>query len=317
MPKTSYVCNLTKDQACQLNEILVNQGWIIDKAPYSFWRARKNKTTATAYESGKLSVQGKGTEELVQLVIEPYILKEARLGYETHWAQQENPKMFQPHAGIDESGKGDYFGPLVIAAVFVDSATSTSLLELGVQDSKVISSEKKIFFLENKIKTITKGSFSIVTIGPEAYNRMYSNLDNVNRILGWGHARVLENLLVKKPECERAVSDQFGSKATVTNALFKKGRRINLEQRHKAEDDIAVAAASIVARAEFVRRLKMISEELGMGLPKGASEKVVTTAALIIKRYGVERLRSCAKLHFRTTEKARIFCDNDNGSLSN
>ena len=311
MSKTSYVCQLTEDQIQELNQILVKHGWVVDKIPYSCWRARKDKTTATAYESGKLSIQGKGTEELVQLVIEPEILKEARFGYETILAQQEHPEMFQPHAGIDESGKGDYFGPLVIAAVFVDSASATSLLEIGVQDSKTIKSEKKIYFLANKIKMITKDSFSLVTIGPEAYNRMYKKLQNVNLILGWGHARVLENLLEKKPQCQRAVSDQFGNKATVKNALFKKGKQITLEQKHKAESDIAVAAASIVARAEFLKRLEGIGEGLEMRLPKGASRGVVQTAALLLARYGFGQLELCAKYHFRTTDKARILSEKE------
>ena len=305
MPKTHSVCKLTKKQIQQLNNILVCQGWEMDKVPYSFWRARKNKTTATAYESGKLSIQGKGTEELVQLIIEPEILKKVRLGYESIIAQQENPQMFQPHAGIDESGKGDYFGPLVIAAVFVDAASATALLELGVQDSKVIGSDKKIKTLASKIKTMTNGNFSVVTIGPEAYNRMYKKLQNINRILGWGHARVLENLLIKQPECPRALSDQFGNKSTVLNALLEKGKKIKLEQRHRAESDIAVAAASILARDEFVRRLDGLSQKLDIALAKGASALVVETAAKIIAQQGVEALNLCAKTHFRTTQKAK------------
>ena len=310
MPKTHYVCKLTKEQTQHLNAILLNKGWEIDKIPYSYWRARKNKTTATAYESGKLSIQGKDTEELVQLVIEPEILKEARLGYETYFAKQENPQMFQPHAGIDESGKGDFFGPLVIAAVFVDTDSATALLEMGVQDSKTISGDKKIKTLASNIKTKTNGKFSVVTIGPEAYNRMYKNLNNVNRILGWGHARVLENLLAKQPECPRAVSDQFGNKSTVLNALLEKGRKVKLEQRHKAESDIAVAAASILARDEFLRRLHELSERWDIPLTKGASNLVVKTAAHIIAQHGVEALNLCAKTHFRTTDKAKILSAN-------
>ena len=309
MPKTNYVCKLTKEQTQHLNKILVNQGWVIDSVPYSFWRARKNKTTATAYESGKLSIQGKSTEELVQFIIEPEILKEARFGNEIYCAQQENPEMFQPHAGIDESGKGDYFGPLVIAAVFVNQDSAEKLLELGVQDSKAISSDKKIKLLASKVKTITNGAFSLVAIGPEAYNRMYNNVKNVNRILGWGHARVLENLLIKEPKCSRAVSDQFGNKSTVLNALLEKGKKIKLEQKHKAESDIAVAAASILAREEFLRRLQALSDQLETPLPKGASAEVLKTAALMIRRYGLEKLEHYVKFHFRTTEKAKLLSE--------
>ena len=315
MPKTNYVCKLTEEQTQSLSEILCKDGWEIDKVPYAFWRARKNKTIATAYESGKLSVQGRGTEDLVQLIIEPRILKEARFGYEIQWVQKENPQMFQPHAGIDESGKGDYFGPLVVAAVFVNSKSAEVLLELGVQDSKAINSEKKIKILASQIKTVINGKFSIVTIGPGAYNRLYETMQNVNRILGWGHARVLENLLKKEPECPRAVSDQFGNKSTVVNALLEKGKKIKLEQRPKAESDIAVAAASILARDEFLKKLQELRDASKVALPKGASAEVTKIAAQMINLWGIEKLPLYAKIHFRTTGKAQVLAESENSNF--
>ena len=130
--------------------------------------------------------------------------------------------------------------------------------------------------------------------------------------MGWGHARVLENLLVKEPKCPRALSDQFGSKSTVINALLEKGKKVKLEQKHKAESDIAVAAASILARDEFLKRLNGLSEALGTQLPKGASERVVKTATRIILQHGLEKLMVCAKSHFRTTEKAKALSENEN-----
>ena len=304
MVKTNYVVTLSMEQTKLLKDFLIGKGWDLDKVPHSFWRARKDKTSATAYASGKLSIQGKGTGDLVQFVLEPFILKEVSYGNELNTLKKSNPAMFKPHAGIDESGKGDYFGPLVVASVYVDAKTSAQLFEAGVQDSKLIKSDKKIKAISATIKTIVKRNFSVVTIGPEAYNRMYGKLHNINRILAWGHARVLENLLEIVPSCSRAISDQFASKATVINSLLEKGKKIKLEQMHRAEADIAVAAASILARNEFVNRMEKLSILAEITLPKGASAKVVTTAASLIQNIGLEKLGNYAKLHFQTTKKA-------------
>src|SRR5512146_667547 len=200
--------------------------------------------------------------------------------------------------GIDESGKGDYFGPLVIAAVFVDATTERKLTLMQVRDSKKIS-DGTILEMAPDIKTICP--HSLITIGPQKYNELYAKIRNLNRLLAWGHAKALENLL-ERVSCERAISDQFGDERLILNALQEKGRKIVLEQRTKAESDLAVAAASIVARAEFLLRLKRLSAEVGTTLPKGASPAVELAAKMIIKKHGRERLDSVAKLHFKTTQ---------------
>jgi ribonuclease HIII len=200
--------------------------------------------------------------------------------------------------GIDESGKGDYFGPLVIAAVFVDATTQGELALMQVRDSKKIS-DGRILEMAPDIKTICP--HSIVAIGPQKYNELYAKIKNLNRLLAWGHAKALENLLERVP-CERAISDQFGDERLIMNALQEKGRKIVLEQRTKAESDLAVAAASILARAEFLLRLKRLSDEVGTMLPKGASPSVELAARMIVKKHGRERLGSVAKLHFKTTQ---------------
>lgn len=200
--------------------------------------------------------------------------------------------------GIDESGKGDYFGPLVIAAVFVDAVTQGELALMQVRDSKKIS-DGRILEMAPDIKTICP--HSIVAIGPQKYNELYAKIKNLNRLLAWGHARALENLL-DKVSCGRAIADQFGDERLILSALQAKGRTIVLEQRTKAESDMAVAAASILARAEFLIRLKRLSEEVGTSLPKGASSTVELAARMVIKKHGEERLGHVAKLHFKTTQ---------------
>lgn len=201
--------------------------------------------------------------------------------------------------GIDESGKGDYFGPLVVAAVFVDSTTQGELKLMDVRDSKKLS-DGRILEMAPDIKTICP--YSVIAIGPKKYNELYTKIKNLNRLLAWGHAKALENLLEQGVNCERAISDQFGDERLILNALQEKGRRIVLEQRTKAESDVAVAAASILARAEFLLRLKRLSAEVGTTLPKGASPAVELAAKMIIKKHGRERLDSVAKLHFKTTQ---------------
>jgi len=208
----------------------------------------------------------------------------------------EKPKV--ERIGIDESGKGDYFGPLVIAAVYVDLVTESELTLMNVRDSKKIS-DGRILEMSPEIRMICP--HSIIVIGPQRYNELYTKIRNLNRLLAWGHAKALETLL-ERVSCGRAISDQFGDERLILNVLQEKGRTIVLEQRHKAESDIAVAAASILARAEFLLRLKRLSDEIGTALPKGASPAVELAGRMLVKRHGEERLGSVAKLHFRTTQ---------------
>ena len=200
--------------------------------------------------------------------------------------------------GIDESGKGDYLGPLVIAAVFVDATTQSELTLMNVRDSKKIS-DGRILDIAPDIRLICPRS--IIAIGPQRYNELYEKIRNLNCLLAWGHAKALENLL-EKVSCGRAIADQFGNEQLILDALQKKERTVTLEQRHMAESDLAVAAASILARAEFLFRLRYLSDEIGTMLPKGASPAVELAGRMIVKKHGEERLGSVAKLHFRTTQ---------------
>lgn len=204
-----------------------------------------------------------------------------------------------PRIGIDESGKGDYFGPLAIAAVYVSPSSEADLALMGVRDSKKIS-DGRILQLAPDIRQVCR--HSLVTIGPLRYNELYAKMKNLNRLLAWGHARALENLL-QQVDCSVAISDQFGDQRLVLNALQEKGKLIRLVQHPKAEADLAVAAASILARAEFLQRLQRLSQEVGTTLPKGASPSVELAAKMVVMKHGRERLGHVAKLHFKTTER--------------
>ncbi|MFO1476448.1 MAG: ribonuclease HIII [Verrucomicrobiota bacterium] len=305
-PRTSHTCKLTDDQAAELRKLAVDQGWRFREVPYARFAAEKDKVNIVFYESGKLVVQGKGTQEFIEFLLEPQILKEARLGYEAVL----NPDLLLPRFGVDESGKGDFFGPLCIAGAYVNESVIAAWKDAGIRDSKNISSDKKIAELAELIRDTPGCVTSVVPVGNEAYNRLYGKMRSVNTLLAWGHARVIENLMGQRhrmqPPPVRAISDQFASKKeTVAKALMSLGREIELVQRHKAEEDIAVAAASILARHEFVTRLGKMEKEFGMKFPKGASAAVDLAAKEFIAKHGVENLSKVAKMHFRTALRAQ------------
>ncbi|MFO1514405.1 MAG: ribonuclease HIII [Verrucomicrobiota bacterium] len=305
-PLTSFTGKLSDAQAATLRALLVERNWKFRDVPYARFAAEKEKVNVVFYESGKLVVQGKGTQEFVEFVLEPDVLKEAKLGYEAVL----NPELLLPRLGVDESGKGDFFGPLCVAGVYVNEAVVTAWKTSGIRDSKNISSDKKIAELAELIKETPGCVTSVVPIGNEAYNRLYSKMRSVNTLLAWGHARVIENLMGQRhrmnPPPVRAISDQFASsKSTVAKALMTMGREIELVQRHKAESDMAVAAASILARHEFVSRLKGLEEQFQIKLPKGASAAVDQAAREIFEKAGVDGLASVSKMHFRTALRAQ------------
>ncbi|HEU5126187.1 MAG TPA: ribonuclease HIII [Verrucomicrobiae bacterium] len=305
-PLTSYTCKLTDAQASALREYLAARNFRFREVPYARFAAEKDKLNAVFYESGKLVLQGKGTQEFIEFVLEPEILKEAKLGYEAVL----NPDLLLPRFGVDESGKGDFFGPLCIAGVYINESVINAWKDSGIRDSKNISSDKRIRELAELIRETPGCVTTVVPIGNEAYNRLYKTMRSVNAMLAWGHARVIENLMGQRhrmnPAPVRAISDQFAaSKETVAKALMEMGREIELVQKHKAEEDLAVAAASILARHEFVTRLANLEKQFELVLPRGASAAVDLAAKEFIAKHGVENLSKVAKMHFRTALRAQ------------
>jgi ribonuclease HIII len=177
-------------------------------------------------------------------------------------------------------------------------------------DSKRIGSDKRIRQLADGILRTSGLAANVVLIGPEKYNSLYEKLANLNDLLAWGHARVIENLLMQRPDCNRSLSDKFANERVIRNALLKQGRQIQIDQRTKAESDVAVAAASILARDKFVRWLDTRGEQLGIILPKGVSGAVKSAARAVIEKVGRGALRTIAKMHFRTS--AEVLGENAN-----
>lgn len=207
----------------------------------------------------------------------------------------------ESHIGTDESGKGDYFGPLVIAGFFMEKQDVPLLREIGVADSKKIS-DKKIKVMAEKLREFFKDKYNLVYIYPEKYNALYAKMTNLNKLLAWGHARVMENLL-HMVNCEYIITDKFGDDSYIQQALMQKGRQIKLIQTPRAEQDLAVAAASVLARDVFLTKLQEMSEKYGVTIPKGCNERVKNVGKQILAEYGREQIGKIAKLHFKTTQE--------------
>lgn len=297
-PLNSFTFALDPAQQDALQCELSEGNYLPVTVPYARAAGERPGCKIVLYQSGKCVVQGKGAADWVSFVLEPNILGAARIDD----AKVVPAEAFEPHMGIDESGKGDFFGPMVIAAAYVDAPLVRELQKLNVRDSKLISSDRKALEIGRALRQVLRDRYAVITIGPRAYNRLYASMRSVNRLLAWGHARAIENLLDRVPSCGRAVADQFGPEAQIKRALMEKGRSIELIQRHKAESDPAVAAASILARCGFLEALQSMAVTHGTEIPKGASDRVRTAAVALVHKAGPGVLLDVAKCHFRTTD---------------
>jgi len=293
----TYIAYLNRDQVARMRSDLAEQGYEIrENVPHAFYGASKDGVSLTVFRNGKLLIQGKGAHDYIVFYLEPKLQREISLGYE----DVIDPTIAEARIGVDESGKGDYFGPLIIAAVYIEGTVARRMLDLGVADSKLLSA-KRVHALADVIREET--THSIVAIGPEKYNTLYDKIGNLNRLLAWGHARALENVLIKKSACKKAILDKFGDTSVLNLALMKRGKKIDITFRTKAESDIAVAAASVLARSEFCRRLQALEEEFKMKFPKGDGAAVEKAAREFVAARGVENLAKVSKLHFKISKK--------------
>jgi ribonuclease HIII len=269
------------------------------QVPYSRAAFKGDGITITLYESRKLVVQGKKTAEFLEFTLEPEVLGTPQMGYE----EVIHPEWFELHAGLDESGKGDLFGSPVSACVIADGEAVRQWIALGVRDSKNISSNQAIFHLEEKIRKTPNAICEVFKLSPVTYNRLYPQFrSNLNQLLAWMHAQCLKNALALRPETPWGLLDQFSKKPLVQQYLNR--QHFELKMRPRAEEDPVVAAASILARAEFIRSMKELSSLAGMSLKFGASRDVKTQAQELILRHGQENFSSFAKMHFKTAQEA-------------
>lgn len=307
----NFVITIDPKLSEKITQDLHSQGFALSTPPNTLFSAKKQGVCCTLYTTGKLVVQGKAKAEFIEFYLEP-LLGNFSYSYgdfdKPSPTPEKNPLNSLPsgsagspmpgHIGIDESGKGDFFGPLCIAGVYADSQGIAKLKALGVRDSKALS-DAATLKLAKSIKAAC--AHHIVKINPQKYNELHTQFKNLNYLLAWGHATVIEQL-VAKTGCRDVVVDQFANEHVVLTALKRKRLELNVLQRHRAEEDLVVAAASILARETFLLGLDLLGQQFGVKLPKGASAGTIAAGKLFVQKHGVEALGQVGKLHFKTTQ---------------
>src|SRR6267378_4992705 len=282
--------------------------------PYESWRVKLSDETSQAvaimYQSGKLVISGHAPAfdravAIVDAVGKPLAKKPAR----PTSAPAEAPPETEAHIGTDEAGKGDFFGPLVTAGVFVDERLAKLLRALNVRDSKTVG-DRELRVLAGTIRDVVEEQKrAVIVLAPKRYNELYGQMrsegKNLNTLLAWTHTRVIEDLIRHGLQPRFILSDQFGDKRYIESRLLVDTRLsgVPVIQMHRAEADVAVAAASILARDGFLRWLEQAGKAVGLTIPKGASPKVIETGRLLVARLGAEGLKEYAKVSFKTMEK--------------
>ena len=277
---------LNSEEKEKVTKVLLDLGWKMEKSNNEYVTTRMRSylgSIAMFYTSGKLVLQG--NEDFSN------IFKEA-----------EKDSTIVPHLGVDEVGKGDYFGPLVVVSCFVNNESLELFKKVGVGDSKKFS-DKKIMEMYEQLKDYPYYYASVVM--PEEYNELDEEIGNVAILLARQHSKVIEmglgDLKSKNIECNTVVIDQFSNtKKRILNELGKLGQGADIQQFHKGESDIAVAAASVIARGIFVDEMEKLCNAYSFDFPKGASN-VIDKGRQFVKLYGKEALHLVAKVSFRTT----------------
>jgi len=277
-------------QSSILKDKLRDLGFSFSEVQHAFFQAKKDPISLTLYKSGKLVIQGKEVNDFYESSI-------SEIAVEKHISKTKEG--LKPRIGTDEAGKGDYFGPLVVSGVYVGRDVEEKLISLGVRDSKTLG-DRAIKGMAKEIKKICLSD--VVSISPKKYNELYSEIKNLNKLLAWAHGRVIENLL-ENTDCDLVVSDQFGEKRFLEERLMERGRQVEVVQRPRAEDDLAVAAASILSRESYLAERKKLSDKFGVKFPGSAGKSVVEVGRQFIKTHGEDHLFEVAKLHFKTTDQ--------------
>jgi ribonuclease HIII len=282
----------------KFRDYLESKGFSFEKRPHQIFLARHEGIVINLYESGKVVFGGKNYSSMEE--VRDFLLSCG--GKDVKKKDYPPLEVSGTRIGTDEAGKGDYFGPLVIGGVLITEDKEAELSTLKIKDSKTLS-ETTISKVATQIRqAVDKLEYETIWISPLKYNILYREFKNLNKILGWGHARVIETLLNNGKNCTVAIADQFGDQSYIEGALMKKGRKIKLIQVHHAERDLAVAAASILARDEFDRRFQQMNDSFNTTFPKGSSH-VVDFGIQFVKEYGARALLDVAKVHFSITRQ--------------
>lgn len=283
-----------------------------DKTPaYAIFQAQDGDTVVTLYESGKCVFQGKDADLSSNFWIETEKINTGR-AITTNSDEKKkkdsiyvDPKIYYSTAiGSDEVGTGDYFGPIVVTAAYVKKEDIKYLESLGVKDSKKLTDEK---ILEIVPIITSKIKYNTITLSNKDYNSYYAKGYNMNKIKAILHNKALSNLKREKLPYDYIVVDQFTEKYVYFSYL----KEVNDVVRDitfvtKGEDKSpAVALASIISRYVFIKEISKMSKELGMLIPKGASDKVDEVALKVANKYGFDKLNDVVKLNFKNTDKIK------------
>lgn len=298
--KTLYTRTLTEAQMELLGQWLDKRLWAPYNVDYSVFAYKSRDVNVVAYKSGKLVVQGKGTEDFVTFVLEPEILGVAEFGYD----ETLHPEWYEAHAGLDESGKGDLFGPIVAACVIADGDAVKKWQDEDLKESKKVTSDKAVLAMAKKVRDTKNVVVKVSYANMAKYNELYRRFGNLNKMLAWMHAKALEGALQER-FVPWGMLDQFTKQPLVQRQIKQDGfKNFELKMQTKAESDPVVAAASIIARATYIFALKKLSKEFGEDLMKGASAKTREQALAIVKKFGADKLPLFAKMHFKTAQEA-------------
>lgn len=295
-----HTLSLTAAQLDKVRTYCDGQMWETFAPDYSLFgfKHKGRQVNVVGYKSGKLVISGKGTQDFVQDFIEPEVTGEARLGYD----DVHHPEWFEAHAGLDEAGKGDLFGPVVAATVVADGDAVREWLKAGVRDSKALT-DTSILRLDGLIRKTANVAVQHAFCGMDKYNMLMAKPKaNLNTLLAWLHARALQGALAKQ-SAPWGLLDQFSTSPLVQRQLKKDGFEFDLRMRTGGESDPVVAAASICARSEFVRQMDALSELAGERLLKGASAQVKAQGKRLVEKFGPDFLPKVAKMHFRTARE--------------
>jgi ribonuclease HIII len=282
---TTQVVPLDLVRAESLRARLDEGGFAFHDVEHARFAAKGEGVTLVYYKSGKLVLQGRELREFLERWLPDAVPKA--------------PEVAHAMIGADEAGKGDYFGPLVAAAVYLEPDVARFLDEVPLRDSKTMSAAEIASAAETLRRVVP---FEVVSIGPKKYNELYAKIKNVNSLLAWAHKTAISDL-VKRTGCHKVLLDKFADESVMRRAFGADFATIELTMRTKAESEPAVAAASILARDAFVRGVARLSRQVGFKLPLGAGDPVDRALRGLVAEKGAAILPEVAKMHFKTTGK--------------
>lgn len=295
----------------QITPLLAMRGVMIDELKPIDWGVQLRlsslgeKATLNIYYSAKRGVSmvpGARPGSGIKSILEEIVGQVKAEPEESPIAKHE----WKSWIGSDECGKGDYFGPLVVCAFWADQSMLPRLKKLGICDSKQLKDSQIVSISESLYREFC-GRMNGIVLKPQRYNQiiadMKGNQRNLNDLLAWQHLSAVQGILDTGVQVEGILIDQFSKAKKASILIKKKNPGQNAIERTGAESDLAVAAASILARYQFLKSIKEMKSRYKSDFPLGASSRVDQAARDFVKTHGPAKLADVAKLHFKNTQR--------------